>query len=302
MSTTSPRAARRLLDQLALIEPFVVLHDEAAVSRADQLSDVDVLTAEQPQSLVRRLALAVQGEWRLAQTWWYDADAVTTFWTTTDLGEGVQLDLCAGTGHGKYGVLSEGFLRNRQKGVRYDVASPTHEALYLLQKRLVKRDLHGIRRQLDALRACRDVEEVLAESFDQHVQAGLRRAIWLDALGRAKGPRPSRFYIELRRYAKRLRTPNGSIVDCVPTVGRDAAERLSRFLVRVKMHEAASPRGGRLFDRLVGTRRGLVVLRVLQPERQSARGARTLSDVGAALEKHAHEVLARTCPTPAQRR
>ncbi|HEY0889041.1 MAG TPA: hypothetical protein VGE38_05455 [Nocardioides sp.] len=145
MGTTDTRLARRLLESLDALEvDYAVLHSAARVAELQTISDIDLLVDDEPANVIRRLKVAVDScELAHVLTWRYDTGALTTFWMTPGLADGVQLDLIRDPeGSGRYGVrtvdLADAF--------RIDAPWPRHltergTAHYLFAKRLVKGDV-----------------------------------------------------------------------------------------------------------------------------------------------------------------
>ncbi len=113
MATTDPRLALASLEGMrAAGVRFALLHGADRLS-GGEVSDVDLVVAEDPVSVVQRAAVSWQTRGLVPVVLWpYDiGGTATVFLATPDASEGVQLDLLHDPeGVGKYGVKSGALL------------------------------------------------------------------------------------------------------------------------------------------------------------------------------------------------
>ncbi len=143
MGTTSADLAMRVLDELERVEPrFVVLHGEAALSRGEATSDVDVAIGRDPVDVVADLSeLLAENGVAPIMLWPYDRNSLTIFWSDGDGDRGVQLDLvCDPEGQGRYGFRTGELIARAGRGERWPRLDAADELLYLIRKRQVKRN------------------------------------------------------------------------------------------------------------------------------------------------------------------
>jgi hypothetical protein len=152
VAITRPNLACLLLDTLASTGvPYAVLHGEDRIADGRAESDVDLAVGCPPHQVLRSLApmLAASGLF-LGLVWPYDVCALTSVWLSAPGPDGVQLDLlCDPGGDGKYGVRTDALLQRRIRGRCWWRLDGRTERLYLLSKRVEKRDGPALVRLLD---------------------------------------------------------------------------------------------------------------------------------------------------------
>ncbi|MDN4484181.1 hypothetical protein [Demequina lignilytica] len=238
MATTKPELARQLLMHLEQLEVrYALLHGSEQLLGNAPMSDVDVVVDRDPIKIVRELARQ-QGELTPFLAWEYDTGALTTFWVTSDLADGVQLDLiCDPHGRGKYGLRTLAALDH----IDHSVWPPQLDAMsrnaYLACKRLVKGDAKRMRDAMEASIMLPGGEALSRELLARH-QVAL-------AFARA-GRLPTRLYARLcavrarltPRMLRRLRDRPGHVFSVSdPAVGLRAYRALSEYMLEVVARE-----------------------------------------------------------------
>lgn len=144
VGTTNTLLARRLLEEIeALGVAFSVLHNAEVIEQLGSISDVDILVNADPSEIIEKLTMTIDAdELALVLRWRYDTGALTTFWMTPGLEDGVQLDLMHDPrGKGRYGVRTSTLHeRHHQEDAWPPRLSERGSALYVFSKRLVKGD------------------------------------------------------------------------------------------------------------------------------------------------------------------
>jgi len=229
MATTSAGAA---LSAVAAIEKsragFAVLHDEPALARGEVASDVDLVVDRD----VFQLARTVMKEWvgldlHPVVVWPYDVGGTgSIFLTTSDAGQGVQLDVLHDTkGSGRYGARSDLLLGSAVPGERFTTVAAAERAAYLLAKRLSKGEVDKARELSASLSASGVDLEVLRPDIATMVGSFLANETIPEAWER----KPSWGHL-----VSRLRQPAGAWVELLGedaiTVAAELAMRFGRIL------------------------------------------------------------------------
>jgi hypothetical protein len=231
----------RVLEALDKATEMAVLHCEAAVASHSLTSDVDLCVADDPVTLMSRVAYDMRSHGMyLVMIFPYDRCSAAFFFCDADGKTGAQIDLvCDPRGVNKYGVRTEALLARRCSGVRWPRIDPLDEALYTLRKRQVKRD----RRRFDEARAevaalgAEFARERTRDIFSSRARAGITGALddRRPRLARTNGVWRSR----LRRPG-RLRHRCGFWAHVSSASGQNlssVAHRFDRFLISAEAVE-----------------------------------------------------------------
>ena len=236
MGTTSGALAIELVDLLSRIgEPFAILHREREIARGETDSDVDVAVQREPRGVLRDLSLAARAIGLNAVMYWeYDIASYSSLWVTDGCEHSVQLDLAGDTrGRGRYAFRSSAVVDNRIRGERWDRADSLDSELYLLRKRVLKRDYErarSLRTRILALNP-RVVDQRVSVVFSRRAAAEMRSYLVAPTRNRT---RPS---FQGPRAVRRLMSPVGYVASEVADRSSAAAiEALARELRPVFPH------------------------------------------------------------------
>lgn len=235
-SSVQAQLALKMLDDCGV--EYALLHNAKSILNGEGLSDVDVVVRDDPWEIVARAVRNRRGL-RLAMLWEYDFGALTTFWTTNDGSEGVQLDLLRdASGKGKYRVRTDALLAHVDSDVWPPRLTRPAELVYLLSKRMCKGDHDRAAKALEELASLPDWERLVARISPRRC-ASVRRALSGKFPGRAYATWMTWRSRLSRRGIARLRFPAGlrlRLPDCdSPEAVRD---RFDRVLVRVVLRKA----------------------------------------------------------------
>ena len=243
MGTTSGALAASVID--ALVDQdvsFAVLHRAAELHDGKVESDIDLVVADPPLVLMRRLRSALgRLDLNTVMVWRYDAGQTLTFFLArSDLGEGVQLDLlCDPLGHGKYGIRTGVLLEETQRA-EWPQLLPLPGKLYLLRKRIVKGQQDRVSQLVTELGAFsseeieRSIDRLLVRKAAHSVRAAL-----VGELTRSASATP--WLARASRLGGRILNPTGAWVHgdrLAPEAAREIAGHLQRFIPRVEVGPA----------------------------------------------------------------
>lgn len=245
MPTTSPPLARRLLECLdELGVSYLVAHDPHVLYGDVPFSDVDLLLEISPWIVVDMLADSL-GDMCPVIAWEYDTGSVTTFWSTLEGAEGVQLDLvCDPEGRGGYGFRTSRAFEYPTSGDWPPVMHVRGQAVYLASKRIDKAKRHSAQRAIQALVSIPGWEGDVQHLLDQSAQRQVMRA----ARGRFPTIMRRRVRVFLSRLGarglSRLKHPSGVAVTLNrldDSVAATLMSRFSRFVSHVTLSVNPSP-------------------------------------------------------------
>ena len=232
MATTDSRLALASLEGMREAGvAFALLHGLERL-RQDQLSDVDIVIAENPGAVVRRsMASWLTRGMMPVVVWPYDiGGTATVFLATPDASEGVQLDMLHDpAGVGKYGIKSGALLASAGSSASVPTVSDIASLIYQWQKRTVKRQAARLD-ELTRLALAVDARELLAMS--EAVTGSSRaaeRMLRSEPASRAGSSHP---LLQGSRLAQRVVRPIGFWAHTAQAeIGVEMARRMSRFLV-----------------------------------------------------------------------
>jgi len=252
MATTDAHLAAAVLDGLvAAGVEFAILHNEEKIAGGDVGSDLDVVVAARPHTVIRQVRPVLErAGLRPIMVWDYDVGhTLTVFLATPNASGGVQLDLmCDPTGRGKYGAKTESMLESRVAGARWPTVGPLHRLTYLIRKRHVKQDDDRLTTLVVEARSfpAEDLAAVIQETFTPRVAESLSRVVF-GGDTREAPPYPRGYHPRnVARWLGRLRKPAGFWVEITgdppPELLNEVADRFGRILPVV----GAGVRPGRL--------------------------------------------------------
>lgn len=217
MGTTNPSLALPLLDCIERSEiDFAILHNVSSLESKDVISDVDTVVGADPFEVVMHLVnLKPVHGLSLVMLWEYDRGSLTSFWMTHDGGDGIQLDLLFDLkGLGRYGLRTGEALLDRVQSPRgLPVLADSTSAVYLLSKRLVKRDETRAFEAMKRLRlSCPDPEDAVSRLLSPRMR---RRSIRTLRSGKIqhRGQTADTWRPRLSAWGlRRIRTRTGAVV------------------------------------------------------------------------------------------
>lgn len=220
---TDPELAKRLLQLLdGTNQSWALLHGAERLRQGTLDSDLDLVISRRPETIIPELAaLAASAGLLPVLSWRYDAVSLTTFWSSSDASEVVQLDLTHDPkGYGKYGVKTGKLLEAATESADWPVCDGLDEQLYLLSKRLYKGQCDAAAMIANVLR---DDPRAARRSHD--LMSGATARAVMAYLERGRYRRPPRL-LEVRRVPGRLLRPTGHVLVVSPRVKVDLASRL----------------------------------------------------------------------------
>lgn len=244
MATTSPELATDLLRAFTREGiDYALLHGAAQLQARGPISDVDVVIGNVPKVSVP-VAIRIAGAVGLypVAVWKYDVGACTLFLVTDAMEQSVQLDLLYDPhGRGKYGLRSPALLGGAYTENGLSMVSQVDETLYLLRKRIVKRDFNRAHQARVALSSHNRsaVDKRIKDVFDRHV-AHLVRRFLDESQATVSLPevvsRPMSTASRVRWIIDRVVAPAGVTVGPLPAdLAQVVASRLMRGLPRVEV-------------------------------------------------------------------
>lgn len=171
----------RVLDEIDSATEMVVLHRERDVAVHEVSSDVDIAIASRPLAVLSVVAPRLEDRGVLPiLVFHYDRGAYSFFFSNRDGSGGAQVDVVHDpAGVGRYGFKTDALLANRHDGARWPTTSHLDEALYVLRKRQVKRDMHGLLRARDHADEfdARRLQDRCQAIFSPHAASAVRGAL-----------------------------------------------------------------------------------------------------------------------------
>lgn len=234
---TSGELARQVID--AIVDEglmFSILHRSADLQRGQVQSDVDLVIAEPAPTFVQKLGprLKQLGLSPILE-WTYDVGGTASVFLASENAEdGIQLDLLHDPlGVGRYGFRTNALLGEVQTVDGWPALGHGAEMVYLLRKRLVKRNEERASEHREALsrQGRLEIEELLKRLL---APAAARSVLRYIARDRATGVRALLPSVgELRRILSRMIHPNGAWIHVEGPFQPEVSEiiaRLGRFV------------------------------------------------------------------------
>ena len=126
---------------------YAILHKQEELLSGTLTSDIDIAVDADLAAVNRQIAERVRERISPVIVWRYDANSLTTFWSTPDASRGVQLDLLNDPkGRGRLAFKTRQAIAEAQPGERFMELSTSANLAYLLSKRWVKGDSVALNR------------------------------------------------------------------------------------------------------------------------------------------------------------
>ena len=221
---------------------FAVLHRASDLREGTVESDVDLVVADPPLEIVGRLQGALDRlDLKAVMVWRYDAgETLTIFLARSDLSDGLQLDLlCDRRGVGKYGVRTDALLDATEPG-RWPQLLPLPEKLYLLRKRLVKKQQDRVRQLVAEIGTYPPREVEL--NIDRLLVAKAARSVRAALNGQmTQSGTATPWRSRILRWARRAVKPTGAWIHGEALTAETAweiSDRLKGYIPRVEVGPA----------------------------------------------------------------
>ena len=146
MTITDYQLLDAVLRELQDASEIAVLHREDYIAAHMVDSDADLCVSYHPLEIMSVIAPRLAGSGIfLIQVWNYYRCSYTFFFSDSGGQFGAQIDVLHDPkGIGRYGVRTNVLLAKRSTGVRWPRIDELDEALYVLRKRQVKRDVQRV--------------------------------------------------------------------------------------------------------------------------------------------------------------